>query len=134
MGVKKFIMDILKNIGLVCNLLDEIEDYDSELPSKLSLVDSKISDLLHLIERDKLKSKQAYRVIQELHKLRCERREIKNQMTLMNVFKNEKNKLLNIEYRKFLLNSVGKEEKKLDKSVYSNRVYTEQELSSLIGD
>lgn len=134
MGVKKFIMDILKNIGLVCNLLDEIEDYDSELPSKLSLVDSKISDLLHLIERDKLKSKQAYRVIQELHKLRCERREIKNQMTLMNVFKNEKNKLLNIEYRKFLLNSVEKEEKKLDKSVYSNRVYTEQELSSLIGD
>lgn len=117
----------------VSKLLDELDKYDDNLSNMLSNVDSKICDLMHLIENNVLRTNQCYRVIRELHKLRLERRKIKNDMDLIQVFKFEKNKLLNIENRKFLLSAIGKENKRHQNAKYINRVYTEEEIKKLIG-
>lgn len=117
----------------VSKLLDELDKYDDSLSNLLSNVDSKICDLMHLIENNVLRTNQCYRVIRELHKLRLERRKIKNDMDLIQVFKFEKNKLLNIENRKFLLSAIGKENKRHKNAKYINRVYTEEEIKKLIG-
>ncbi len=117
----------------VSKLLDELDKYDDSLSNLLSNVDSKICDLMHLIENNVLRTNQCYRVIRELHKLRLERRKIKNDMDLIQVFKFEKNKLLNIENRKFLLSAIGKENKRHQNAKYINRVYTEEEIKKLIG-
>lgn len=117
----------------VSKLLDEIDEYDNSLSSALSIADSKICDLMHLIEMNTLKTNQCYRIVRELHKLRLERRKIKNDMDLLQVFKTEKNKLINIEYRKFLLNAIYKEDRRQNNAKYNSRIYTEEELKELLG-
>lgn len=117
----------------VSKMLDELDEYDDSLSSSLSTVDSKICDLMHLIENNMLKTNQCYRVIRELHKLRLERRKIKNNMDLLQLFKTEKNRLLNVEYRKFLLNSIYKEDKRQNNAKYNNRIYSEEELKEILG-
>ena len=117
----------------VSKLLDEIDEYGDSLPNALSIVDSKICDLMHLIEINTLKTNQCYRIVRELHKLRLERRKIKNNMDLLQVFKTEKNKLINIEYRKFLLNAIYKEDRRQNNAKYNNRIYSEEELKELLG-
>lgn len=117
----------------VSKMLDELDEYDDSLSSSLSTVDSKICDLMHLIENNTLKTNQCYRTVRELHKLRLERRKIKNDMDLLQVFKTDKNKLLNIEYRKFLLNAIYKEDKRQNNAKYNYRIYSEEELKELMG-
>ena len=117
----------------VSKMLDELDEYDDSLSSSLSTVDSKICDLMHLIENNTLKTNQCYRIVRELRKLRLERRKIKNDMDLLQVFKTEKNKLLNVEYRKFLLNSIYKEDKRQNNVKYNNRIYSEEELKEILG-
>ena len=77
--------------------------------------------------------KTCYRIVRELHKLRLERRKIKNDMDLLQVFKTEKNKLINIENRKFLLNAIYKEDRRQNNAKYNSRIYTEEELKELLG-
>lgn len=126
-------INVKDKIVEVSNLLDEIDEYDDSLSSALSIADSKICDLMHLIEMNTLKTNQCYRIVRELRKLRLERRKIKNDMDLLQVFKTEKNKLINIEYRKFLLNTIYKENKRQNNAKYNSRIYTEEELKELIG-
>lgn len=54
-------------------------------------------------------------------------------MDLLQVFKTEKNKLINIEYRKFLLNAIYKEDRRQNNAKYNSRIYTEEELKELLG-
>ena len=126
-------INVKDKIVEVSKLLDELDNYDDSLSSSLSTVDSKICDLMHLIENNMLKTNQCYRVIRELHKLRLERRKIKNNMDLLQLFKTEKNRLLNVEYRKFLLNSIYKEDKRQNNAKYNNRIYSEEELKEILG-
>ena len=126
-------MNVLEKIISVAKILDEIDDYSSTLSSSLSIVDSKLCDLLHLIENNKLKTNQCYRIIKEIHNLRLERRKIKNDMELLRIFKENKSKLSSLENRPFLLSDVGKENKRQNNAKYNNRIYTEEELKELIG-
>ena len=89
-------INVTDKILEVSTLLDEIDEYDNSSSSALSIADSKICDLMHLIEMNTLKTNQCYRIVRELHKLRLERRKIKNDMDLLQVFKTEKNKLINM--------------------------------------
>lgn len=127
-------MNILDKVIEVNKILDEIDEYDKQLSDLLSTVDSKLCDLYHTIENNKLKTNQCYRIVQEIHKLRLERRKIKNDMGLMAVYNNNRNKLVNYDFRKILLNNLGKENKKLLNSNYNNRKYSEEEIKDLIGE
>ena len=126
-------INVKDKIVEVNKMLDELDEYDDSLSTSLSITDSKISDLMHLIESNTLKTNQCYRIVRELRKLRLERRKIKNDMDLLQVFKTEKNRLLNVEYRKFLLNSIYKEDKRQNNAKYNNRIYSEEELKEILG-
>ena len=125
-------MNVRDKIRDVISILNEVDIYDSTLSDSLSLVDSKICDLMHLIENKTLKTNQCYRVIKELHNLRLERRKIKNDIELMRTYKVQANKMLSKDNRIFILSELGKLEKQLN-STYKNRVYTEEELKEMVG-
>lgn len=126
-------MDIQKQINLISKLLDELDNYESTLSSLLSKEDSKILDLLHLIEFNKLNTKQCYRVMRELRTCRNSRRTIKNDIELTRIFKEHQNKLLNKDYRQFLLSDIGKTVKAQNNRKYVNRAFTEEEINGLLG-
>lgn len=125
-------IDILEKIIEASGLLNEVDNYMSTLGNALSEIDSKQQDLLHLIENNKLKTNECYKIIKELHNVRTERRRIKNDIELANSFKLHKNQLLSIDNRKFLINLLSKLQTQLITSKYKNRVYTDEELKELI--
>ena len=124
--------EILTKIIQVIELLNEIEDYDNGLAEKLSNADSKLSDLYHVVEQYKLKTNECYRIIQEEKKVLLERRKIKDDIALLNVFKTQKEKLMNEKNRSFFKQSIYKKNKELNESTYKNRVYTDEEISKLL--
>lgn len=125
-------IDILEKIIEASGLLNEVDNYMSTLGNALSEIDYKQQDLLHLIENNKLKTNECYKIIKELHNVRIERRRIKNDMELANSFKLHKNQLLSIDNRKFLINLLSKLQTQIITSKYKNRVYTDEELKELI--
>lgn len=126
-------MNVKDKIIEASKILDEVEEYINSLQDKLNEANDKQLDLLHLIENNKLKTNECYRVIKELHDLRIERRRIKNDIELTNTFKLHKNQLLSVENRKFLRNLIIKKADELLNGKYHNRVYTKEELNKLIG-
>lgn len=126
-------IDILDKIVNICNELNEIEEYDNSLSSDLSNADSRLSDLYHYIETNKLKTNQCYRIVQEMRKVLIKRRKIKNDIELMKIFHQNVNKLLKGSNRPFLLNTMGRVNKNLIGSEYNNRIYTKEELEEIIG-
>ena len=117
----------------VIELLDEIDSYDDGLTNELSNADSRISDLYHYLEEHKLKTGECYRFVQELKKVLLDRRKVKDDMSLLSVFKREKDKLLNDKNRVFLKQTIHKKNKELQESHYNNRVYTEEEINKILG-
>lgn len=126
-------IDILETIIVVIQYLDELENYINTLEDKYIKINQKQQDLLHLIENNKLKTNECYRVIKELHKVRLERRKIKNDMELANTFKLHKTQLLSISNREFLKGLLTKKQEQLVTSKYKNRIYTEDELKEMMG-
>ena len=126
-------IDILETIIVVIQYLDELENYINTLEDKYIKINQKQQDLLHLIENNKLKTNECYRVIKELHKVRLERRKIKNDMELANTFKLHKTQLLSISNREFLKSLLIKKQEQLVTSKYKNRIYTEDELKEMMG-
>ncbi len=124
-------MNIVEEVKEVISKLNEIDSYNSSLPQQLSIIDKKQQDILHLIESQKISAFEAYRIIKELRQVRIERRKIKNDMELLRVYDENKNKLSSNENRQFLLHEVCKKEKNLN-TEYKYQEYTKEELESII--
>lgn len=124
---------VIDKVKTISDELDSLQMYFDKLSIELSQVDSKISDIMHYIENNKIKSKGCYRLIQELKRLREDRRNIKRDMELSRTFNTHLNKIISTENRKFLLVELNKTNKKLD-TQYKNRVYTEEEIRELVGE
>ena len=125
-------MNVKEKINEVVEILNEIDEYDEGLADKLSVYDSKLSDLYHLIEENKLKTNECYRVVQEMHKVLIERRKIKDDISLLSVYKKEKERLQNDRNRSFLRQSIYKKDRELRESVYKNRVYTDEQINEIL--
>jgi len=125
-------MNVKDKIVEVIELLDEIDEYDEGLGDMLSNSDSKLSDLYHLIEENKLKTNECYRIIQEMRKVLIERRKIKNDMLLMTVYNKEKEKLQSTKNRVFLKQSIFKKEREIKDSVYKKRIYTDEKINEIL--
>ena len=125
-------MNVKDKIVEIIELLDEIDEYCSGLADMLSNYDSKLSDLYHLIEENKLKTNECYRVVQEMRKVLVERRKIKNDMLLMSVYNKEKEKLQSNKNRVFLKQSIFKKEREINDSIYKKRIYTDEEISEIL--
>lgn len=126
-------MNIINNLTKAIDLLDEIDDELTKSPNLQSNVDSKLSDIYHYIENNKLTTSQRYRIVGILADLRRERRQVLNDYELLKTFNNNESKLCNKDNRKMLLAEIRKKEKQLH-TVYKNRIYTEEELKGLVGD
>lgn len=125
-------MEIIEKVKEISELMNELQTYTNNLNANLQAVDYRISDLLHLIEKDTLSTKGCYRIVKELKKVRQERRKIKNDMEISKTLNLNLNKLLGMENRQFLLAELNKTNNHLN-SKYKNRIYTEEELNELIG-
>lgn len=88
---------------------------------------------MHVIELKPLNSSQRWRIVKVIKDVELERRQIKNEMELIKVLRDQQNKLLNRGYRPFLLNEIGKTYKIQNNRQYSYRGYTEEEIKELIG-
>lgn len=124
-------MNVKDKIVEIIETLDAIDEYDNGLADKLSNADSKLSDLYHVVEKNKLKTNECYRMIQELRKVLLERRKVKDDMALLNVYKSQRERLPGDKTRAFLKQSIYKESNKLN-SPYKNRVYTEEEINEIL--
>ena len=124
-------MNIVEEVKEIISKLNAIDSYNSSLSQQLSIIDKKQQDILHLIESQKISAFEAYRIIKELRQVRFERRKIKNDMELLRVYDENKNKLSSNENRQFLLHEVCKKEKNLN-TEYKYQQYTKEELESII--
>ena len=124
-------MNIVEEVKIIIAKLDEIDNYNSSLPQKQSVLDEKTQDILHYIENNKISAFGCYRIFKELKKIRIERRKVKEDMDLLRVYDTNKNKILSSNNRKFLIQEICIAEKKLH-TKYNNRQYSEEELKNII--
>ncbi len=126
-------MEIFEQIKKISYLLDELDSYEKTIPDMQRNIDLKISDLYHKLEDMNLNAGKCYRYCKELKAILKERRSFKNNVNLLNVYRDNKLKLNNgMENRKFLLAKIGKEKNQLSKK-YNYRIYSESELNEKIG-
>ena len=118
-------MEILEKIIEISKILDEVDKFDNNISDKMLEYNYKLSDLYHYIENNNMDNKKCYRIVRE-------RREFKNNVEIMNEYKQIKLKLTSgIENRQLLLSSLGKRAKCLNMP-YKNRVYTDEELKKIM--
>lgn len=126
-------IDIVKTVTDICKKLDDLDDYIDSLPNLHSEMDMRMSDLYHPIENEALTVTQAKRFTDEIQSVCNNRRLIKNDTAIAKVFKDNESKLLQKGNRQLLLSRLFTLEKNKEKTDYSYRVYTEDEINKLLG-
>lgn len=126
-------MKVLDNLKQAIDLLQQNEDYYSELYNLQSVTDKKIDFWLHYIELNNVPVTQAYKIIKEVKRLREQRRTIKNELELMKIFKDNEQKLGNASNRRILLTQVSRTDNKQQNAKYSYDAYSEDEMNEILG-
>ncbi len=124
--------ELLSKVNQAVKLLDEIDTMILTQSSELSKVDSELSDWYHLIENKELSKEEGYKIIERIHTLRVERRELNNEFELEKVYQTHKSKLAGNDTRQFLLVEINKKKKELNQE-YKNRVITEEIINEVLG-
>lgn len=125
-------MDIVEKLTEAITILNEIDEYRSQLPEIQSTIDSSLSDLYHYIENNSLNTSQRYKIVGEIQKLRRERRIIKNNNWISKTYEDNINKLNNKANRSMMIAELNKTIKKVD-TQYKNRVLTNELIKELVG-
>lgn len=79
----KEISAIRNEIGVISGICAKWKERQSAVLEILKKIEARERDLLHIIEFYELKEEQAESAIQELHRVRCERRRLKNELTVL---------------------------------------------------
>ena len=124
-------MSVLDNIKTAITLLEENEDRHDELLAQLSLADRKIDYWEHYIELEKIPVPLSYKILMEIKKQRLIRRQCKDELELLKVFRENEGKLCNTNNRKILLTNVCKTDSKHKNAQYNYDAYTEEELEEI---
>lgn len=125
-------MDIIDEMEVIVEKLNGLQNYIDNLPTALSMVDSKMCDLRHGIEHNVMNTKGCYRLFQEFKKLTLERRKIRNDMELSRTLTTHLNKIISAGNRDFLIHELKKTNGRLNQP-YRNRVYTEEQMDYFLG-
>lgn len=123
--------NIKNKVQEVIKILDELEEFENNIPTNQANVDLTISDLYHLLENQKLKTSQCYRFVKKLKEVLDERRKLKERTELIRTFNMHQNKLNNSKNRQMLLSELGKREKQL-KSEYKYRILSEEDINEIM--
>ena len=110
------------------DILNKFEDRKSILINNLSDLDLEEQDLLHYIETEKFNAVEGYKLSKKIKEIRLERRKVKNELALINIFQQSSNKLINLENRRFLITTLGKESKKLINSKYTYKKISKEQI------
>jgi len=124
-------MDIIEKLEQISEQLDELQDYLDSLTTRMSVADSKVSDIQHFIENTPITAFEGYRLIKEFKEVLYERRKIKKDLEFNRIFSQQQSKMLSKENRKFLIVELKKSNKKMD-TKYNNRIYGEDELNKIV--
>lgn len=124
--------ELISNISQAFKLLDKVEDLNNVIHDQQSNVDSKLSDLYHYIENNKLSAAECCRIVKEIKHLREERRDINNAWEILRIINGNTGKLQNKGNRSILFSEIKRMEKNLNNSNYKNRVYKEEEIINII--
>lgn len=125
-------MDIFKQFEKALGLLNTIEDAEAELYNKQSEYDNKIQWWLHFLENNTINTKQSYRIMRELKKLRKERRVIKDNIDMLRSFHDGEDKLKGKDNRCMLLGQLRKLKNRQENWIYTNDCYTEKEIENIL--
>lgn len=123
--------DIKIKVQEVIKILDELENFENNIPTNQANVDLTISDLYHLLENQKLNTSQCYRFVKKLKEVLDERRTLKERTELIRAFNMHQSKLNNSKNRQMLLSELGKREKQL-KSEYKYRILSEEDINEIM--
>ena len=127
-------MNVKDKLLEISSLLDELDDFEDEIPVIQQQYDYKLSDLYHNLENMTLDSKKCYRFCKELKSILLERREWKNNLAVFRKYNSQKLKLCNgKDNRKILISSICKEDNEIRNSKYKNRFYSDEDLKEKIG-
>lgn len=125
-------MDIITEIEGVVEKLNQLQEYIDTLPTELSVVDSKMCDLRHGIEHNKIRLKGYYRLFKEFKELTLQRRKIRNDMELGRTLTTHLNKIISGGNRDILVHELKKTNGRLNQP-YRNRIYTEEQMDYFLG-
>lgn len=124
---------IFEKIKSAIALLDEIDDMINTQSFYTQDVDYAIQDWLHYIENNEITDSQSVKIIQELKRLRQERRHLHNEHEIEKAFMNNASKVMGNNTRPMLLAEVGKVAKQL-KGEYKNRVLTDEIIDNILNE
>ena len=124
-------MDVMNKLTEAMNILNEVDEYNSTLTSRLSALDMKQQDLLHYIENNRVNMLWCYFMIREIKHIRMDRRKVKNDMELLSRFNELKNRLASTDNRRMINAELHKKMKQLQ-TTYKNRQYTEEEITNIL--
>ena len=123
----------LKKVNELIEIFDWIDHEIENTAERTSKIDSESSDWLHLIENNCLTDKESIRVVKILHELREKRRSVKNEYFLLNVYKENKMKLIDQAQREMFKNAMTTKWHELNMP-YRNRIITEKDLSEVVNE
>lgn len=127
-------IEIRDKVIELSKILNELDNFNNNIPVKDQEFDLKLSDLYHKLENMTLDSKKCYRYCKELKSLLLERREYKNNKELYMIYNRNIQKMLSgIDNRNIVLSNLSTLENNLRSSKYKNRIYSEEELNERIG-
>ena len=126
---KKLLKELIDNIHSLTEIESEIHDYVNQLDE----VEWRIRDILHYLEVTPITRSGAIEIINELQRLRIERRYIKQMWELYNVYGGNRQKLQQKDHRDFLIADLYKKDKSLQ-TLYNYRYYTKEDLDKLNED
>lgn len=121
----------LKKVNELIEIFDWIDHEIENTAERTSKIDSESSDWLHLIENNRLTDKESVRVVKILHELREKRRSVKNEYFLLNVYKENKMKLIHQAQREMFKNEMTTKWHELNMP-YRNRIITKYDINEVI--
>lgn len=120
----------------IINLISDFSDLDEnleKLPSMLSTEQSKINDLYHLLEIEKLDVSQSWYFVKELQETLINRRKIKNAISYGQSFKSYLTRLNNENNRKMIIVEMHKNKKQKSREIREDKFseYKKEDLINL---
>lgn len=124
-------INIIENLTQAISILNKTEEYLDGLVSRLSECDSLVSDYEHFIENTPIEQVDLQKLYQDMQNNFIERRNIKNDITLKDNYKNLTARLNNSTNRQFLMQNMKTVESKLG-TKYHNRILNDNDIELLI--
>lgn len=125
--------DLHKTIINLCLTADAIDEYEEKLSERRDELENKLIDLYHVVELYDLTDSQIKKLYQEMKKVLQNRRKIKNDIYVGDIFNRHKAKLPSEVNRKFLLQAVGDAMRRQHNAEYHCRAYTHTEINKILG-